>query len=220
MSNPGREWDAMSSLPDCAKGDPFTDSDYFADGFGREIDWMYQSGTSTGWLERDGTRTYRGLATMNRDAMAAFLYRLAGSPAYVPSGQTFADVTPATAFYKEIEWLASTQITTGWDERDGTKTFRPLTPVNRDAMAAFLYRFSLLQGFPTFTPEPDHYWFDDVLPGTAHFDAIAWMAETGLSTGYEVGDRVEYRPVTPVKRDAIAAFLFRYTDYSALGPDA
>ncbi|MGO3211331.1 MAG: hypothetical protein ACTIJK_16220 [Brachybacterium sp.] len=38
--------------------------------------WMKESGTSTGWT--DGT--YRPLSSVNRDAMAAFLYRDAGSP--------------------------------------------------------------------------------------------------------------------------------------------
>ena len=220
LSTPGEEWNALGSLPDCGNGDPFTDSDYFAHQFGEEINWMYFSGTSTGWAEPDGSRTYRGLNSMNRDAMAAFLYRLAGRPAFTPRGQTFTDVSPQTAFYTEIEWLASTGITTGWREANGTATYRPLSPVNRDAMAAFLYRFSLLQGFPSFSADPNSYWFVDVPPGTEHYDAIEWMYEFGLSTGYQIGGDLQYRPTQPVKRDALAAFLFRYTDQMGLGPNA
>ncbi len=207
-SNVGLEWNAMISLPDCTDGDPFTDSG-FNDQFGMEIDWMYQSGTSTGWAGPNNTRTYRGLQSMNRDAMAAFLYRMAGTPAFTaPAQPSFKDVAKTNPYYKEIEWLKSTGITTGY----GDGTFRPWTPVARDAMAAFLYRFSVYQGEPTFTPPAGRYWFDDVPPGTAHFDAIYWMAEMGLSTGWEVGSRHEYRPLNDVKRDAIAAFMFRYTD--------
>ncbi len=209
-SSPGGEWDAMLSLPDCVNGDPFTDSYFFGDQFGMEIDWMFQSGTSTGWIESDHTRTYRGLQSMNRDAMAAFLYRMAGKPAFTaPAKPSFKDVATSNPYYKEIEWLKSTGITTGW--ADGT--FRPWTPVARDAMAAFLYRFSVYQGEPTFTPEPDTYVFEDVPIGTQHFDAIYWMAMTGISTGWQVGaEDWEYRPLNDVKRDAIAAFMFRYTD--------
>lgn len=88
---------------------------------------------------------YRPVTPINRDAMAAFLYRLAGSPAFdAPAESPFVDVTPTTAYYKEITWLADTGISTGWD--DGT--FRPWEPINRDAMAAFLYRFVDNLGLP------------------------------------------------------------------------
>ena len=54
------------------------------------------------------------------------------------------DVKPTDPYYKEITWLGSTGISTGWD--DGT--FRPWEPINRDAMAAFLYRFVDNLGVP------------------------------------------------------------------------
>jgi hypothetical protein len=79
------------------------------------------------------------LASVNRDAMAAFLYRFAGDPAFTPPATSpFTDVTPSTPFYKEITWLASTGVTSGYSNG----TFRALNAVNRDAMAAFLFRYS------------------------------------------------------------------------------
>lgn len=59
------------------------------------------------------------------------------TPAPAPIVEPFIDITPSSPFYKEISWLASQKITTGW--ADGT--FRPHEPISRDAMAAFLYRF-------------------------------------------------------------------------------
>lgn len=44
--------------------------------FAREIRWMAEKGYAKGWP--DGT--YRPLANVARDAFAAFLYRLQGSP--------------------------------------------------------------------------------------------------------------------------------------------
>lgn len=106
--------------------------------FFREMSWLARTGVATGWP--DGT--YRPLASVNRDAMAAFMYRLAGSPAYTaPKRSPFADVPTTLAFYKEISWLASQGISTGWSQDNGTKLFRPSEPVKRDAMAAFMYRF-------------------------------------------------------------------------------
>ena len=36
-------------------------------------------------------------------------------------------------------------ISTGWQGNDGTAVFRPVTPIARDAIAAFLYRFDSLE---------------------------------------------------------------------------
>jgi hypothetical protein len=102
--------------------------------FATEINWLASTGVANGYS--DGT--FRPLGTVNRDAMAAFLYRFAGRPAFSPpSVSPFTDVTPSTPFYREITWLASTGVTGGFS--DGS--FRPAQPVNRDAMAAFLFRF-------------------------------------------------------------------------------
>jgi hypothetical protein len=46
-------------------------------------------------------------------------------------------------FFKEIGWLAAEEISTGWDEGNNAKSFRPIQAVNRDAMAAFMYRFNM-----------------------------------------------------------------------------
>ncbi|PWD52542.1 hypothetical protein C8046_12825 [Serinibacter arcticus] len=74
--------------------------------------------------------------------MAAFLYRMADSPSFTgPVVSPFTDVAPSTQFYKEITWLVSEGIATGWVGNDGTAEYRPVSPINRDAMAAFLYRY-------------------------------------------------------------------------------
>ena len=164
--------------------------------FATEIEWLALSGITNGYS--DGT--FRPLGTVNRDAMAAFLYRFAGEPAFTPpTVSPFSDVTRSTPFYKEITWLASTGITGGFS--DGT--FRPLGTVNRDAMAAFLYRFA---GRSAFTP-PAVSPFSDVTPSTPFYKEITWLASTGITGGFSDGT---FRPLGTVNRDAMAAFLFRY----------
>ena len=94
---------------------------------------MSQQGITLGW--EDGT--FRPHDPVSREAMAAFFYRFAGRPS-VTAQTTFNDVRPAsTQFYKEISWLQSSGITTGWP--DGT--FRPYAPVERGAIAAFMHRY-------------------------------------------------------------------------------
>jgi hypothetical protein len=111
--------------------------------FYKEITWLASTGITTGWTDADGTRTYAPVQAVNRDAMAAFMYRLAGKPAFTPPAVSpFRDVATNNQFYKEITWLASTGITTGWTAADGSKTYAPVQAVNRDAMAAFMYRYN------------------------------------------------------------------------------
>ena len=38
--------------------------------------------------------------------------------------------------------MASNGISNGWAEANGARTFRPGLPVNRDQVAAFLYRYN------------------------------------------------------------------------------
>lgn len=190
--------------PACPYEPTFTDFT-LSDQFGMSVEWLAAKKITTGYP--DGT--FRPLASVNRDAMAAFLYRMAGEPEFTaPDKPSFIDVDVDNQFYREIEWLKSTKITTGWD--DGT--FRPLSPVNRDAMAAYLYRMSLFQGHSTFDP-PDESPFADVTADTQFYREIAWMADKNISTGWD--DRT-YRPVQPVARDAIAAFMMRYVSVTML----
>lgn len=165
------------------------------------INWLADKKISTGYA--DGT--FRPTQPVNRDAMAAFMYRLAGSPTFDPAGrQSFVDVTPTTAFYKEIEWLAATGISTGWDGASG-REFRPGEPVKRDAMAAFLYRLygSRTHAAPAKAP------FLDVPVGTQFDKEIDWLATSGISTGWVVTGGSEFRPAESVNRDAMAAFMHR-----------
>ncbi len=182
--------------------------------FSENINWMADNGLTTGYP--DGT--YKPFETVNRDAMAAFLYRLAGEPAFdAPSESPFTDITLDTKFYKEMAWMEATGLSTGYP--DGT--YRPLAPVNRDAMAAFMNRFvadvctneasDAAEAYKAPQTKP----FTDIELNNLFHREISWMDETGVSTGYPDGT---YRPVEPVKRDAMAAFINRLV-VDVTGPD-
>lgn len=175
--------------------------------FYNEMVWLSTQGISTGW--EDGS--YRPLQPINRDAMAAFLYRAASDEhkkfTNFPQVSPFADVSSSQQFYMEMAWLADKKITEGWKNPDGSVSFRPLTPINRDAMAAFLYRDA---GSPEFTP-PATSPFTDVAVGQQFYKEMAWLAASGISTGWDNGNGTKsFQPTTPINRDAMAAFLYRY----------
>lgn len=199
-TTPASEFEDVSSTP----GSPT----YSA--FATEISWMSTAGISTGYDVGDGKKEYRPFGTVTRDAMAAFLYRAAGSPAYeAPAVSPFTDVSPASPFYKEITWLAEEGISTGWTLPGGRSEFRPFANITRDAMAAFLYRFaeSPPVHLPTSSP------FTDVQTDNGFYREISWLAQQSISTGWDAGDgKKDFRPYNAITRDAMAAFLFRYSN--------
>jgi hypothetical protein len=175
--------------------------------FRAEILWLAENGIAKGWTADDGTSTYRPFNSVNRDAMAAFVYRLAGSPEYTaPEESPFEDIHPGDQHYEAVAWLSDQKIANGWTADDGTRTYRPLQPINRDAMAAFLYR---LAGSPEFTA-PETSPFTDINFGEQHYEEVAWLAHHGISTGWP--EDKTFRPLQPVKRDAMAAFLYRFDE--------
>ncbi len=100
------------------------------------IEWMKTEGISTGW--DDGT--FRPGQPVSREATAAFLYRMLNDPPTIPActgtDRVFTDVPVGHPFCGAIEWMATQNISNGWP--DGT--FRPGLSIERQAMAAFLYR--------------------------------------------------------------------------------
>ncbi len=176
--------------------------------FKTEIQWLADVGVSTGTSTPSGPQ-FRPSLSVSRDAMAAFLYRFACSPEFTPPvSSPFIDVPVSHTFYKEITWLASTGISTGWNTPSGAQ-FRPSTSVSRDAMAAFMYRFA---GSPAFTP-PVTSPFKDVPVSHTFYTQITWLASTGISTGWNVTGGKEFRPSISVSRDAMAAFLYRLNNH-------
>lgn len=133
------------------------------------VDWMNAVGITNGY--DDGS--WKPANQLNRQQVAAFFYRLAGQPTFTPpsySQRTFTDVGAGHAFYLEVEWLATSGITTGYS--DGT--FRSLTTLNRQQVATFLYRAA--GATATSTAEP----FDDVTSGHPFHREITWAFDQGL----------------------------------------
>lgn len=179
-----------------------------------DIMWLKSQGITQGY--EDGT--FKGLNSVYRQDMAAFLRRLAinlgdiEAASWMPSEDDwscFKDVNRSTPHVEDILWLASTGISEGYE--DGT--YRPMTQVYRQDMAAFLRRLckhlndsSAINWAPS---EGSWRFFKDVNSKTPHVEDILWMGETGISKGYDDGT---YRGLTPVYRQDMAAFLHRLAE--------
>ena len=174
--------------------------------FCSDIEWM-ASNTITGGFA-DGT--FRPTTAVSRQAMASFLHAYQGRPPVTPAEPFFADVPATHRFFEPIQWMAQTGLSTGSPNPAGGKPlFNPTTTVSRQAMAAFLWRDA---GEPTAAlTEP---FFADIAADHPFYDAIQWMADSGLSLGVPgpTGTEPAFQPGTPVSRQTMAAFLHRYDE--------
>jgi secreted trypsin-like serine protease len=181
-----------------ASGAQFTDVPTSSE-FYDDIEWVASRAITTGY----GNCTYRPGDVVDRGAMAAFFYRLSGWPlGYFPDGG-FSDVKGSNGFYREINWMVDEGITTGYNNG----TFLPNEAVTRQSMAAFFYRLagSPRGADPACVSAP----FPDVPTSNPFCGEIDWLVDTGITTGY--GDNT-YRPLNPVGRQAMARFMFNYSD--------
>lgn len=170
------------------------------------IQWIFSSGISTGTVQPTGKPLYKPSDAVSRQAMSAFLYRLSGDAFSPPAEATFADVPTTSAFFEQIEWMASTGISTGTAQLTGKPLYKPTAAVSRQAMAAFLFRMS----GDTFVA-PAEATFADVPTTSALFKQIEWMAARGISTGTaQPTGKPLFKANDPVSRQAMAAFLHRY----------
>ncbi len=168
--------------------------------FYAEIEWLAATGITTGM----SPGFFGADLNLSRQAMAAFLYRLEGSPDGADPECTempFTDVSLDNAFCGEIQWLKDEGITQG----NGDGTFNPTGNLSRQAMSAFLYR---LANGPDTPPACTTSPYPDVPTSNVFCPQITWMGEVGITTT-PPGDN--FRPSDSLTRQAMAAFLYRYT---------
>jgi hypothetical protein len=119
--------------------DPFRDLSSVSTARIAAIAWLDTQQITTGCNE-PGTK-YCPAATVNRGAMAEFLFKLAGA------NKTYTDYTPnfrdisdlSSERIRAINWMGDTGITKG---SGSPTTYKPSDPVNRGSMAEFMQRFT------------------------------------------------------------------------------
>jgi SpoIID/LytB domain protein len=163
---------------------------YYAEG----VAWLAEKGITDGYGD---TGRYEPEIAVSRGQMAAFLWRVMGSPASsAPHG--FPDVVPGSFYDPAVRWLKANGVTDGYGN---TGRFEPDIAVSRGQMATFLHRLSGLKA-----PTRSH-GFPDVVRGAFYEQAVSWAVEHGITDGYGTTGRFE--PGITVNRAQMAAFLFR-----------
>ncbi|OKL48050.1 S-layer homology domain-containing protein [Boudabousia marimammalium] len=180
-----------------------TFSDIEGNMFTEEIRWGAENGYLRGWP--DGT--FRPQQLVTREAFAAFMYRMKAKPeAESNTDQNcFTDIANSQ-FQKEICWMKSEGISTGWP--DGT--YRPKEFIERGAIAAFFARADKAKLPEYYKAYAQQGHLPDAV-GSPFYKEIFWFHIHGIGRGWDDGS---FRPNAYASRDATAAFFYRYAHRS------
>lgn len=169
--------------------------------YSEAVAWMVTEGITTG-IE---TGCFGPTLDVTRGQVATFLYRLDRSLGHEPvtADHPFTDVT---AEYQRdpVGWLYGRQLTTGVSPT----RFAPTKSITRGELAVLIWRYA---GSPSAVETSP---FVDVTRDYQR-EAIAWMAETGITTGTSP---TTFDPDGLVTRAQAATFLHRYVGPSGVAP--
>ncbi len=178
----------VAVFDDVAKDAYYYDAVYWA--VGKEI----TKGTSE--------KTFSPDKDCTRAEMVTFLWRAAGSPAYVIDGDPlmvipFQDVKSTDYFCQAVLWAVHNGITKGTSET----TFSPDKTVSRAEAVTFLFRMAKAE-----KPEKAAS-FTDVPADAYYADAVAWACAKEITLGTSA---TTFSPNNPCLRAQIVTFLYRY----------
>lgn len=178
---------------------PFTDVSE-DDWFYADAAYLYEKGVMKGTADE----TFAPGRSVTRGQLAAALYRMAGEPA-VTAKAAFTDVPADYWCAAAITWAAENGVVTGY----GDGGFRPADAVQRQELAAMLFRFAVYQGMSAVTLEENLAPFADRADVAAYaVPAMNWVVGQGILQGKD-GSLL---PQAPVDRAQLAAMLRRYLE--------
>ena len=165
------------------------------------VKYVYEKGMMNGTTDT----VFNPDHTITRGQIAAILWRLAGEPA-AKQAASFTDVKADAYYAKAIAWAAEQGVTTGY--ADGS--FKPDQPINREQLAAFLYRYAKLQGkgftgawaFPLNYPDAQQV-------SEWAYEPLCWTTMKGVINGKADGTLA---PKGNATRAQAAVMLMRYCE--------
>lgn len=163
-------WEEKKENPGTGFENPFTDvseNDWFYD----DVMFVFINGLMVG----TGDATFSPEISTSRAMIAVTLWRMEGAPA-VKGENTYTDVENGAWYTEAITWANENGIAEGY----GNGCFQPETPVTREQLAAFFYRYAAYKGYDiTITGSLDHFNDKDNVSDWAK-DTMAW------AVGYEL----------------------------------
>lgn len=164
--------------------------------FFEPVRWMQENGITEGYSDH----TYRKDRDISRGESLAFIFRYL-QPEFAAEGVPFTDISEAHTFYEPISWAEQNEVTSGYSDGE----FKSGREVTRGEFASFLFRAVDPEG--SFAEAG----FEDVDSTNAHFEAVNWLKESGLVTGYTDGS---FRADRQITRGEVAVILHAFDTQS------
>ncbi len=131
-----------------------------------------------------------------------------------PDAQSFIDVFPSDYYYTPVEYLACRGAVSGYDNGNGTFSFRPAANTTRGQFAKMVV---LAMGWPLTDPATPT--FRDVPPDSPFYRYVETAATYGIISGYACGPGcLEYRPGNYITRGQIAKMITLAKGWPLLDP--
>lgn len=176
--------------------DDVTAQDWFAGAVNYVTFNGLMNGTGTGFSPN---------TAVTRAMMVTVLYRMAGSPA-VTGDNPFTDVAGDAWYADAVLWAAQNGLTSGTT----ATTFSPDTPLPREQLATFFYRFAAFESGQEVTSSGDNLTgFADAGQISSYaVQAMDWAVGEGLISGTT---DTTLSPKNTAPRSQVATILMRYT---------
>lgn len=162
---------------------PFTDLDegsWYYD----NVVWAYENGVADGYQEADGSYAFHPEQNCTRAEFVKFLWNLLGEDVSEDAENTFTDVMEENWYYESVLWAAEEGVTAGYQEGNGTYTFRPQDVCSRAHAAQFIYNLFADGAIVEDIENP----FTDISEDQWYYNAILWGYSKGIIAGFEQAD--------------------------------
>lgn len=190
-------WKEIKDNPSTGFENPFTDVS--------ESDWFYEDVMfvlANDLMIGTGDTTFSPEISTSRAMIAVTLWRMEGEPA-AKGANPYTDVENGAWYTEAITWANENGIAEGY----GNDSFQPETPVTREQLAAFFYRYAEYKGYDiTITGSLDRFNDKDNVSEWAK-DTMAWAVGYGLIGGK---DNNMLDPQGEATRAEFAAMLQRF----------
>ncbi len=190
-------WEEKKENPGTGFENPFTDIS--------ENDWFYEDVMfvfANDLMVGTGDATFSPEISTSRAMIVVTLWRMEGEPA-AKGANPYTDVENGAWYTEAITWANENGIAEGY----GNGCFQPETPVTREQLAAFFYRYAAYKGYDiTITGSLDHFNDKDNVSEWAK-DTMAWAVGYGLIGGK---DNNMLDPQGEATRAEFAAMLQRF----------
>lgn len=171
-----------------------------------ESEWYFEPvmmACNKGWFSGTSDTTFSPNTAMTRGMIVTVLWRMENEPA--SKGNGFKDVMDGNYYTSAIKWAAEHKIVNGY----GNDLFGPDEDINREQMAAILYRYAQYKGYDTRQGGMAIREFADYENISEYaLPTLAWAVNTELIQGS--GNNL--MPKNSASRGQVAAILMRFSE--------